>query len=206
MKFYLRTSTNLISITAFLILSMAIGLLNSGCAQYRIKTLLKSGYLIGTNLSGFDLYNLDLENANFSKARLIRTNFSFSNLRNSKFVNADLREADLSAADLTGSDLRGANLRRVKAENAVLIKANLIDAYFYDASLNSADLRNAVFVAPGAENATCDKICEDIRRGIIVNYVHLRNADLSGAAISSEWKQFIQMQKVRNFDKIVWVK
>jgi uncharacterized protein YjbI with pentapeptide repeats len=184
----------------------ALAYVNGGCDSNKLKSILRSDRLVGINLSGFDLYRLDLEKVNFTKARLIGTNFSFANLRYSKFTNADLRRADLSAADLTGSDLRGANMRRAVAENAIFRRAEMADAYLYGADLSNADLRDAYFVAHADAGAEAAEICEKIIHGKMTNYTHLRNADCAGAAINSRWKCFIQIQGVRNFDKIVWVK
>jgi uncharacterized protein YjbI with pentapeptide repeats len=177
-----------------------------GCEPYNVKSIVKSKNLVGVDLSAFDLYYLDLENVNLSKAKLIKTNFSFANLRNVKLTNADLHEADLSAADLTGADIRGANMRKVDARGAVFKNANLIDAYFYDANLSGADLKDALLVNLTDKETDYDSIADRIGRQEITNFVHLRNADLSGTGINIKWKSFIETQKVRNFNKIVWIK
>ncbi|OHD63115.1 MAG: hypothetical protein A2176_08420 [Spirochaetes bacterium RBG_13_51_14] len=174
------------------------------CTSGRIRRLLESKKLVGINLSGFDLYNLNLERINLTRARLIRTNFCFCNLRSAQLVNADLREADLCAADLTQADLRGANFRGASLHNAVLKKAILVDAYFYDADLSDADLREAIMVS-GVDGVTGNDIQKKIDRGEIVQFVHLRNADCAGTAIDVKWKDFIQNQRVKNFEKIIWV-
>jgi hypothetical protein len=206
MKVTVRRKKNIPAVLLSMILYSSTVLMSGGCDSNNVKSILRSDRLIGINLSGFDLYKLDLEKVNFSKARLIGTNFSFSNLRNSKFINADLRRADLSAADLTGSDLRGANMRRAIAAHAVFRRARMADAYLYGADLSNTDLRDAYFVIQADANTAVDEICEKIMHGKMTNYVHLRNADCSGAAINSRWKCFIQIQGVRNFDKIIWVK
>ena len=197
--------TNKICYILILFLPYATVLINSNCDPYNIKVILKSKYLIGKDLSAFDLYNLNLENVDFSRTKLIKTKFSFSNLKNSIFVNADLREADLSAADLTGADLRGANLRKADARGAVFIKANLIDAYFYDADLSGASLQDALFIDTAGAVVTDVDIVAMISQKKIINFIHLRNANLSGTAVSIKLKRFIEMQNVKNFDKIVWV-
>jgi uncharacterized protein YjbI with pentapeptide repeats len=187
-------------------LACALAVFNIGCDTINIKAMLKSKFLIGKNLSGLDLYNLNLEKVDFSRTKLIKTNFSFSNLRQSIFINADLREADLSAADLTGADLRGASLRKADARGAIFVRSNLIDAYFYDTDLSGADLRDALFIDLTGMEENYQEIGAMIKQKKIVNYTHLRNADLAGTAIGARWRQFIESQNVRNFNKIVWVK
>ena len=162
--------------------------------------------LVGVDLSGFDLYNLNLEGINLTRANLVGTNFSFTRMHNAILVNADLRSADLSGADLTGSDLRGANCRRIDGRGTVFRNANLVNAYFYHANLSGADLRGALLelspkdpeevrtpgLAPESDDSTY--------------YAHFRDADFRGTAVSVRWREFIRGQRVRNFDKIIWVR
>ncbi len=188
------------------ILLILTALFATDCRRFIIKRIFISKKLEGINLAGLDFYNTNLENINLARARLVKTNLSFCNLRNSRFINADLRESDLSAANLTGADLRGANLRNTNLKNAVLQKANLAGAYFYDANLVGADMRDAIMVMGVAEGADMDVIMQILDRNGPVQYAHFRSADFTGAAVSGKWKNFIQQQGVRNYDKIIWVK
>jgi uncharacterized protein YjbI with pentapeptide repeats len=176
------------------------------CNRYIIRRGLKGKNLEGMNLSGMDFYNTNLEKINLSRSKLVKANFSFSNLKSSKLINADLRLADLSAADLSGADMRGANLRYAVLQNAVLAKANLVETYFYDANLSDADMRGAIMVIGVADGSDMNAIREKLASNGLVQYTHLRNADFAGTAVNIKWKNFIQQQGVRNFDKIVWVK
>jgi uncharacterized protein YjbI with pentapeptide repeats len=184
---------------------LIIAMLAFDCTKGRIRQLLKSQKLVGVNLSGRDFYNLDLPGINLTRARLVRTSLTFCNFRKGKFVNADMRLADLSAADLSEADLRGASLRGAKCHNAIFRKAVLIDAYFYDADLSGSDLREAVMSSVTPDGSGVPIPAERIP-GTVPHYVHFRNADLSGAAVSAQWKDFIRKQGVRNFDNIIWAK
>jgi len=203
-----QTGPFMISRKSLLILMLlnSMALLAGACRRFMIKRIIISKKLEGINLSGLDFYNANLENINLSRAQLVQTNFSFSNLTNAKLTNADLRQADLSAANLSGADLRGANLRNATLRNATLKKANLVEAYLYDADLSDADLRDAVLVVGVADGSDMNAIRNELVITGLVQYLHVRNADMAGAAVSMKWKQFIQQQGVRNFDKIIWVK
>jgi len=203
-----RTGPSRISRKSLLMIMLlsSMALLAGACRRFMIKRVFTGGKLEGINLSGLDFYNANLENINLSRARLVKTNFSFSNLSRARLTNADLRQADLSAANLSGADLRGANLRGATLRNANLKKANLVEAYLYDADLVDADLRGAVLVVGVAEGSDMNTIRGELLVTGLVQYIHVRNADLAGAAVSVKWKQFIQQQGVRNYDKIIWVK
>jgi len=73
-------------------------------------------------------------------------------------------------------------------------------------SLIIADLRETVMIDGTTGDTDMADILEKIHRGVIIKYVHLRNADLAGTAINDKWKAFIKQQNVKNFDKIIWVK
>lgn len=177
-----------------------------GCSHNTLLSILQDREYAGANLSGIDLYYRNLDKINFQKARLVRSNMSFSVLRNARMANADLREADMSAADLSGADLRGANCRKTIMKNTILRGSNLTDCYLYDADLSGADLRECI-LAPGLVNyADYLSLQDKINNGEIMNYAHLRNANMSGAIINVRWKKFIELQNVINFNKIVWVK
>ncbi|MBN2157807.1 MAG: pentapeptide repeat-containing protein [Spirochaetes bacterium] len=196
--FMLYPSIRKISLCAIL----SLLLLSPDCARYSRRVLLTQK-LAGANLSGYDFYNLRLPQINLTKSRLVRTNFSFAVLTDAVMVNADLRGADLSAADLSGADLRGANLRNALLHNAILKRANLIDSYCYGADLSGADLRDAIFVSK-SDTSTDESMRNSDNRSPL--FAHLRNADMSGAAVSVKMKDFISKQNVRNFEKIIWVK
>jgi uncharacterized protein YjbI with pentapeptide repeats len=112
----------------------------------------------------------------------------------------------LSAADLTGADLRGASLRKADARGAIFVGANLIDAYFHDTDLSGADLRDALLIDLAGVEANYQEIGAMIMQKKIQHYTHLRNADFSGTTVSARWRQLIESQNVKNFNKIVWVK
>jgi uncharacterized protein YjbI with pentapeptide repeats len=127
-------------------------------------------------------------------------------MKNSILVNADLRRADLSGTDLTGSDLRGANCRYVDARGASLRNTNLVNAYFYQANLAGADLRGALLVLSPADDAR-ESPGETIRENEDSSYhAHFRNADFTGTAVSIKWKDFLQGENVKNFDRIIWAR
>jgi uncharacterized protein YjbI with pentapeptide repeats len=198
-----RAVRNIIMLCLLLVLFVTV---QSDCRRYAFRQIMTGRKLEGINLSGVDFYNMDLENINLNRAKLVKANFSFANLKNAKMINADLREADLSGADLTGADLRGANFRGANLQNSFLRKANLVDTYFYDADLSRSDMRDAFLVAGIPDDTDMAALQAKIQRGEINYYVHLRNADLAGTAISVRWKAFIASLNTRNYDKIVWVK
>lgn len=186
--------------------AVLLAVICTDCRRYYIKTLLIGKQLEGINLSGMDFYNMNLKKVNLSRAKLVRTSFSFSQLAYATFINADLRNADFSAADLTGADLRGANLRHADLRNAVMKRANLVDAYCYGADMSGTDLRGAILKADQAGGPGAPGDTNKTGSNAPIYYVHLRDANLAGAAVSAAMKEFIRAQHVRNFTKIIWVK
>ena len=86
-----------------------------------------------------------------------------------------------------------------------LKRANLAEAYFYDADLRDADLRGAVMVIGVPEGSDMTVIDREVALTGLAQYAHFRNADFGGTAVSMKWKQFIEQQGVKNFEKILWV-
>ena len=123
---------------------------------------------------------------------------------------------DLTSANLSKIDLTGANLNKSNLSKSNFIKTDLTGVFFIDSNLSFAKLNRAILSYAILDHA---KLFEANLTGADLSYSNLSNADLTDAIIkdanfteanfentiiSPKWKDYIQSQNVKNFDKIIW--
>ncbi len=144
---------------------------------------------VKVNLNGLHLPKSDLKGIRLSGA----------NLSGSRLFLSNLEGADLSHTNLTGANLSNANLKHAR-----LYKANLSHANFTGADLTKAALRG-VIINGRVSFKDCNLTGVELY-GLPLGNIILFNANLDKAVVSKRWISYVKRQKVRNFNKIKWIR